>query len=329
MTSTGIVIVVVLVMFSIFGLLAFFLIKTIRATDPKNAELSKQQNSLTTQDFLPYKDIKDNIIDLGDYQYRAIIECKSINYELKTEAEQEMIELSFQRFLNGLNYPIQIFIQTRVMDNSKMMESLNIDILKSIETFPELEAYGYEYSDCMANIYDQIDNNKEKKKYIVIPFNEAVELENATEEERYDYALKELQTRCNVISDSLQSMGIKCKRLNSKGIVALLYELFHKDSASQSETLTNGEFITYAVQGNEDLYLYDGNDEATLDWILYEAQNRLIAEIQDKRNTDEDIKERTGIIVNQINQIRQELAGYFKTEIQVENKIKKYERGVD
>lgn len=329
MNSTVIVIIVVLIMGSIFAGLGFFLMKTLKSTDPKNSEVLKQQNSTTTQDFLPYKDVKDNVIDLGNFQYRAIIECKSINYELKTEGEQEMIELSFQRFLNGLNHPIQIFVQTRVMDNTKMMESLNNDILKSIETFPILETYGVEYSECMSHIYEQIQNNKEKKKYIVIPFNDAVELENATDAERYEYALKELQTRCNVIMDSLQGLGIKSERLTSKGLISVLYELFHKDSSSQAENLTEGEFTPYIVSGSEDLYIYDNNDEAKLDWILYETQNRLIAEIQDKRNTDEELKERTGRIVNNINEIRKDLAGYFKTEIKVEDKIKKYERGVN
>lgn len=329
MSSTVIVIIVVLIMVSIFSALAFFLIKTLKATDPKNAENLKQQNSTTTQDFLPYKDVKDNIIDLGNFQYRAIIECKSINYELKTEGEQQMIELSFQRFLNSLNYPIQIFIQTRIMDNTKMMESLNEDILKSIEVFPILETYGYEYSDCMSHIYDQIQNNKEKKKYIIVPFNEAVELEDATELERYEYALKELQTRCSVIMDSLQTMGIKCTRLNSKGLISLIYELFHKDSSSQAETLVNGEYIPMLVSGDESLYLFDGHDEATLDWILYEAQTRLISELQDKRNTNDELKERTGIIINQINGMRRDLAGFFKTEISVEDKVKKYERGIE
>ena len=174
-----------------------------------------------------------------------------------------------------------------------------------------------------------IQNNKEKKKYIVIPFNDAVELENATDAERYEYALKELQTRCNVIMDSLQGLGIKSERLTSKGLISVLYELFHKDSSSQAENLTEGEFTPYIVSGSEDLYIYDNNDEAKLDWILYETQNRLIAEIQDKRNTDEELKERTGRIVNNINEIRKDLAGYFKTEIKVEDKIKKYERGVN
>lgn len=329
MSSAVIVIIVVLVMGGIFGTLGFFLYKTLKNTDPKNAENVKQQTSTTTQDFLPYKDIKDSVIDMGGFQYRAIIECKSINYELKTEGEQAMVELSFQRFLNSLNYPIQIFIQTRIMDNTKMMESLNADIIKSIDTFPILEAYGQEYSECMSHIYDEIQNNKEKKKYIVVPFNNAVELENATDAERYDYALKELQTRCSVIMDSLQSMGIKCKRLTSEGILSVMYELFHKDSSSQAEALTSGEFTPYIVESEEDLYIYDGNDEAKLDWILYEAQQRLITELQDKRNTNESVKERTGVVISELNELRKKYAGEFQENVDVDDRIKKYERGVN
>ena len=81
------------------------------------------------QDFLPFEDIKDGVIDLGDFEYRAIIECQSINYDLKTSKEKEMIDASFQRFLDSLSFPITIHLQTKTIDNTKVLQTLENDMI--------------------------------------------------------------------------------------------------------------------------------------------------------------------------------------------------------
>ena len=61
---------------------------------------------------------------MGGHDYRLVIECSSTNYNLKTDTEREMIELSFQKLLNSLTFPITIFIQTKVLDNTKILSQM-------------------------------------------------------------------------------------------------------------------------------------------------------------------------------------------------------------
>ena len=47
------------------------------------------------------KEVKDDVLVLPSNQYRTIIETSSINFELKSEEEQDVLIDSFQNFLNS------------------------------------------------------------------------------------------------------------------------------------------------------------------------------------------------------------------------------------
>lgn len=307
------VFVVVGIFVLIFGLMGGLAYWQIKKTDPNNIDVSNKNNIDTAQDFLPFEDIKDSVIHLGMHQYRAIIKCNSINYNLKTEKEQDIIELSYQRFLNSLSHPISMFIQTKTMDNTNMMKNLKEDILKSIEDFPILEEYGNVYYENMANIYNEIGNNKEKNKYIIVPFNDAIALTNSSEQEKYEYSLKEIQSRCQIIIDGLQSIGINSRVLNTKEVADLIYSSYHKDNASQIENIVSGEFMSMMVEGEDKLAQV--TDVGRLDWILYEAQLRLETELANDKSASADVKNKTVNAINELNNLRNAVAGYYKTDI--------------
>ncbi len=85
------------------------------------------------------EDIQDNMICLGGHKYRAVIEASSTNYNLKTDREKEIIELSFQRFINSLTFPITFFIQTKVLDNSKMLNQLENELAETVDKYPQMK----------------------------------------------------------------------------------------------------------------------------------------------------------------------------------------------
>ena len=46
------------------------------------------------------KEVIDNLLVLPNNEYRLILETSSVNFELKSEEEQDVIIDSFQNFLN-------------------------------------------------------------------------------------------------------------------------------------------------------------------------------------------------------------------------------------
>jgi hypothetical protein len=245
------IIIIPLLLMSIVLGIAFYFIKK---TDPTKDEGKNKKNFSTIQGFIPIKNIEDGYIVLKDGKMRKIIECSSTNYGLKTREEQNSIEMSFQRFLNSLNFPISIFLQTREIDNTKRVKILKEEIDQAKNEFPELKAYSEKYLRAMKNINNIMGKSKEKKKYIIIPFDEDVDAEALTLMEKDDYIKKELNSRCYSILNGLSQIGVKGKVLRTHELIELVYSVFNRDSFTYSEFLNDKEALSNIVAASEDLY---------------------------------------------------------------------------
>jgi hypothetical protein len=304
----GVILLVIFVL--VFGGMGFAVYKVMAKTDPKKMDTSTVDTITTAQEFLPFEDVKDGMIILGGHKYRAVVEASSTNYNLKTDKEKELIEISFQRFLNSLTFPITFFIQTKVIDNSKMLNLLEEEMKTAMTQFPHLEEYANIYFHEMMNLNSYIGNNKQKKKYIIVPYEEAINLPNLSDEEKYDYSVKELYTRGSIIVDGLGSIGVKAKILDTKELVELIYSTYHKDNYTQVENITNGDFLTLMTEA-EDRKIENLTEDAKLDWILYEAQMRLQTELLGETVPD-FIKWNVEKSISDINKLRDEVSGYYK-----------------
>lgn len=291
--------------FGLLGGMVFLVVKQLNKSVTSELDSSTGENIETAQEFLPFKKIRDGVIDLGGHDYRAIIECSSTNYNLKTDSEKEIIELSFQRFLNSLTFPVTIFIQTKILDNSKLLETMKEELIEISQTHPQMEAYANSYFNEMSNLSEYIGNNKQKKKYIIVPYNEALELGRLSNTEKYDYSVKEIQQRALMLNDGLSSMGVKGKLLDTKGLAELVYSTYHKDNFGDCENIVNGEFLSLIVEGEKNPGANLTNDKRA-DWILYEAQMRLKNELVDKEIADylrKDYEE----VIKEIEKLREDV----------------------
>ena len=288
-----------------FGL-KFFLNKTYNSAE----DISGEDDITETHQFIPFKNIDDSMIDMGDGQFRAIIECNSINYNLRTAAEKEIIEASYQRFLAGLKEPVTFYIQTRNINNAQVIENLKSNIEKSLQMYPNLENYANVYLEDMKNLSQIIGNNKTKHKYIIVSFNDVEMLSGLTEAEQYDAVAKELYQRCANILDSLSNVGIHGKILNTYELFELIYTCSHKDGNADIQNLLDGGFLTTIVSGND--RIESMLPTAQLDWILNETEMKLKAQLLDNVNVADQTKVKVSKAIEKIEQLRDEVAGYYK-----------------
>ena len=79
----------------------------------------------STQRYLPFSQIRDNIIIMKDNSARVVLRCSTINFLLKSTPEQDAIIMSFQRFLNSIDFPIQILIRSTKLDIDWYLTKLN------------------------------------------------------------------------------------------------------------------------------------------------------------------------------------------------------------
>ena len=86
---------------------------------------SQKDPSLSTQRYLTIAEIHDNTIVLKDGSLRAVLQTSSVNFNLKSEDEQNSIIYSYQNFLNSLEFPIQILVRSKKLDVDKYLDKIN------------------------------------------------------------------------------------------------------------------------------------------------------------------------------------------------------------
>ncbi len=285
---------------AIIGGAIFMVKKTLANLDEAAEGVAKNPDTIQcAQDYLPFDEIRDNLIDLGGYKYRKIIECTSINYHLKTDGEKEMIEASFARFLNSFSFPITIYIQTREIDMESYLNNLKESINQTVTNFPQLKNYGEIFYNEMRHLPELTGNSKQKHKYIIVGYDEAVDMDELNDDEKRDYAISEINIRIQSLIEGLSGLGIKAWELDTAGILELIYSTYHRDDYSNFEHLLTGEYTSLivgmqTVQENGEMVTYvnknklaDSDDISKTENALFVAKNIITNEILSR----DDIKE--------------------------------------
>lgn len=70
-----------------------------------------RRNHASVQALLPLEEIAGDVIRLRGGEFRGVLEAGSVNFALKSEAEQEAILAGYRRFLNGVAYPLQLLVR--------------------------------------------------------------------------------------------------------------------------------------------------------------------------------------------------------------------------
>ena len=322
----GLIIILIVFIGLIVGMV-FMVKKTLAKVDAESTMAMDPSSIKTAQQFLPFDKIEDDMIDLGGFHYKKIIECTSINYSLKTEMEKEMIEASFANFLNSFQFPISFYIQTREMDLSGYLDSLNKSINETIEEYPALAQYGERFYNGMYHLPEITGNSKQKKKYIIVGYDSAGEMENLNEEDKRNYSIQELNLRVQILIDNLSGLGIKCHELNNAELLELMYSTYHKDDYSNFEHLLTGEY-TELLTGfgwvmQDDGYLHPVINENKFsvmtdlkkaDTALWNAKNIIRTSILDRDGLDEGSQQLYQAVIDRLDDLSKEMKDFLEEE---------------
>ncbi|MBY0328949.1 hypothetical protein K2Q02_02555, partial [Patescibacteria group bacterium] len=119
------------------------------------------------QQFVPVKEVRDGIVVMKDGSLATIVLVSSINLSLKSYDEQRATLLQFQGFLNTLDFPIQIVIQSRRYDVRPYIVTLQNRLREQTE--PLLQVQTREYIQFIQTFTDQV-NIMRKSFFVVIPY---------------------------------------------------------------------------------------------------------------------------------------------------------------
>lgn len=297
--------IILIVMLAAVPVVLYFVYKNLNKVKGSDTGYDPSMNpeANRAKDFVLFDDVKEGVLKLqGGHEYRLCIECGSINWNLRTEAEQDVMEASFLRLINSLNYPITLFVQTRTMDNRRIIAETEKSAIEAVNKFPSLAEYASDYINNISYLDYYLQNNKQKKKYIILSYNDAGNLKNLNDAEKRERSVDELYKRAEYIVNRLAGIDIKADVLNSKEYIELLYSSYHRTDYSDVENLLNGDYMALMVDSRrnpED----EMTDEERADWILYEAQNRIKGEIATKV-MDNDERNKYLKVINNLEYLR-------------------------
>ena len=259
---------------ALIGGVGFFVFKTMKKMDDSNTGAAVKASAMkSAQDFLPFANIENDILDLGGFQYRMIIEVSSVNYILKNEQEQEILEISFRNFLNSIDYPFSMFIQTREIDLNAVTNNLKRDINEICKTFPGLREYGENYYRYIVSLKERTGCTKQKRKFIIIPYDETLKMpELADPAAKKSYSYEQIYERANQIVDALATLGLQGHILTTNEIVELFYSLTHRNDDTIVDYIADGTYMAEYVKGRNKSHAENELEEAIQ--ILQEAENR-------------------------------------------------------
>ena len=167
------------------------------------------------------KEVVDNILVLPNNEYRQILETSSVNFELKSEEEQDVIIDSFQNFLNSLPCEIQILVRVREVDIDRYVE--DIGKTKEKESIP---AYKKQIEGYCSFVKKLVSGNKilSRRFYIVIPYKH--------NERHQDMKLikEHLNLEKDIIIKGLERMQMKARSITGLEILNLFYGFYNPES---------------------------------------------------------------------------------------------------
>lgn len=201
-------------------------------------------NARATQDFVPIKEVRGGTIVLKDGGLRAIIAVSSTNLALKSGDEQMATINQFQSFLNSINFPIQIVIQSRRLDIRPYLLMLEGRMKAQHEPLLKIQTAGY--ISFIRDFTEQVAIMK-KMFYVIIPYDEApISTGNNTfggffgskkkqslaeGKTAADVSFEEKQTqldeRVSVVSSGLEACGARTERLKTEEVIELFYRTFN------------------------------------------------------------------------------------------------------
>ena len=362
----NLVLVVILILILLLGFIAVLLIFKMRKKDnvikdnqsnvaPKeNVNLitrtGKSINSIYK--FMEFDEITDNMIARKNRkQYVMVVQCKGINYDLLSEDEKNAVEAGFIEFLNTLNFPVQLYVQTRTLnlnnilnEYEKRIDDINdqiirinsqIEMAKSRQNEDAVKKLMFdkqrkenilEYGESIEEYTRRISSSQnilQQKTYIVLSYYTAEygDIKNYSKEEISDIAFTELYTRAQTLIRALASAEVTGRVLDSEELAELLYVAYNRD-ASEKYTLRD------ALNSEYDRLYSTARDvfeekKRRIDEQVEENASRLAARsiIKADQKQREEIKKRTKErAMEMVDEYKNELSPqlYNETKKQVE-----------
>lgn len=200
----------------------------------------KGPSGSSTQRYVDVDIIRDGVIVLKNGGLRAVVLVSSINFELKSSVEQEAIIAQYQNFLNSLDFPVQIVVQSRRFNIDPYLERLKGEEAQQTNELLRLQIS--EYREFIKNL-NEVSNIVAKHFYIIVPFSSVEsdtgglfqKLTNIFHQtqtghlhgEMFESFRSQLLQRVDHVMNGLSPIGLRGTVLGTEEVIELLYNSYN------------------------------------------------------------------------------------------------------
>lgn len=183
--------------------------------------LQKSNKKVSARTQIDIKAVKNGILTLSRNRYRMVLSVSPVNFELRSEDEQDAIIDTYESFLNSVGSPLEILIRTREIDMDKYLEELNERT--NNETVPiyrsQLENYG-EF------IRGLITTNKilTRHFYVIVSYDTTSRID-------FDGVREQLGLKVDIVQKGLARLGVQSRELESLELLDLFYTFYSPEQA--------------------------------------------------------------------------------------------------
>lgn len=232
---------------------------------PKSTVRNRKTSPLTsTQRFLPIAEIRNDAIILKNGGVRAVLKVEALNFNLKSETEQQGIIAGYGAFVNTLTFPLQIVMRSFRTNIDEYLVQMQGYADKQQNALLKDQTQGYiNFMQRLVEVADIM----QKKFYVIVPVDHSERKKTYTEKffdwihpddtsakasqrnKEFGGLSKQLNERVDLVAAGLANVGLHTDRLDTRGLLEMLYQVYNPKT-SQLEKIPqnvddlNGEKLT-------------------------------------------------------------------------------------
>lgn len=219
----------------------------------KSPKLAGKKIKKSTQSYLDIAEIREDTVIMKDGTLRAVLLVSSINFALKSDEEQNALVAAYVGFLNTLEWPLQIILQSRKLNMDAYLERLKETQKK--QTNELLKTQIADYINFVAELVE-IGQIMTKQFFVVVPFNPFTPGRKGffaslkevftpaaivrLKKERFLERKKELTSRVEHVLGQLQSLGLQAVLLDTQSLIELYYKSYNPELAETQKLVEVG-----------------------------------------------------------------------------------------
>lgn len=169
----------------------------------------------TLKDIFDILDIQNGVVYLTKNRYSAVLKLGAVNFYLLSEADQQQIESALMAMATGLNFNLQFFSTTEVVDTTGAIELLSVCRAK------EKSEVRANYADALLDYLTDLMARRmvlAKNTYAVV----------TVQDPDQKKALAKLSYCCTQLVRALDTAKVTAMLLSSEEVVNLLYRTLNR-----------------------------------------------------------------------------------------------------